>query len=242
LTTVTGRICLDDLRSARARRESYPGPWLPEPAVSTIIPQLDPAEAAVRGEEVSYALLVVLERLTPEQRVALVLHDVFAVPFDEIAVMLGATPEAARQHASRARRAVATEGTPRHTADRAEQQRVLAAFGEAVTSGDLAALAAVLAPDVVAIGDGGGQVPAGRRPVLGADKVARLLVGLVRTYAAPDNALELVLVNGDLGFLISYRLPDGTPARGIVAFAIADGRVTGVFNQLNPGKIGGLSA
>ena len=241
LTTVTGRICLDELRSARVRRESYVGPWLPEPTVGTIA-QADPAEAVVRGDEVSYALLVVLERLTPEQRVALVLHDVFAVPFDEIGGMLGATAEAARQHASRARRAVTADGTPRHTADRAEQRRVLAAFADAVVSGDLAALAAVLAPDVVVTGDGGGQVPAGRHPVLGADQVARLLIGLVRAYGQPGGGLELVLVNGDLGFLITYRRPDGTPARGIVAFAIADGRVTAVFNQLNPGKLGGLSA
>src|SRR6266511_4205825 len=149
LTTVTARICLDLLRSARVRREAYVGPWLPE--------------RVVRLDEVSLALLVVLERLTPEQRVAFILHDVFAVPFDEIASVLGGTPEAARQLASRARRAVA-EGRPRHRADLNEQRRVLSAFLNAAERGDVDALLAVLAPDVVAIGDGGGVAPAGKAP------------------------------------------------------------------------------
>src|SRR5687767_14293905 len=116
LTTTTGRICLDVLRSARVRREAYVGPWLPEPLVERL-PTGGPApeELAVRAEEVTYALLVVLETLTPEQRVAFVLHDVFAVPFDEIAAALGSTDAAARQLATRARRAVAA-GRVRHTA------------------------------------------------------------------------------------------------------------------------------
>ena len=111
LTTITGRICLDVLRSARVRREAYPGQWLPEPVVS-----IGPAETVETRHEVGLALLVVLEKLTPEQRVAVVLHDAFAVPFDEIADVLNTSVEAARQHASRGRRAVAADGA-RHTAD-----------------------------------------------------------------------------------------------------------------------------
>jgi RNA polymerase sigma-70 factor, ECF subfamily len=238
LTTVTARICLDQLRSARVRRESYVGPWLPEPEVDHVA--ADPATLAARAEEVSYALLVVLERLTPEQRVAFVLHDVFAVPFDEIAPVLSTTPAAARQLASRARRAVTADDVPRHTADLAEQRRVVTAFLDAARSGDIDGLVAVLAPDVIAVGDGGGLAPAGRRPVGGAVQVARFIAGLFRVYA-PDPALvrmEPVLVNGDLGLLGEFTLPDGSTLRGTMAFAIAGGRITGLFNQVNPNKLG----
>ncbi len=143
LTTVTARICLDQLRSARVRRESYVGPWLPEPIVRRLPDDSgpaaafpDPAEQATRSDEVGLALLVVLERLSPEQRVAFVLHDVFAVPFDEIAPILATTPAAARQLASRARRAVATDSV-RRTPDRTQQLAVLSAFLAAAHSGDI---------------------------------------------------------------------------------------------------------
>jgi RNA polymerase sigma-70 factor (ECF subfamily) len=256
LTTTVGRICLDVLRSARVRREAYVGPWLPEPVVSSLpgglaaLPRAapadpdgfapDPAERAARVEEVSMALLVVLERLTPEQRVALVLHDVFAVPFDEIAAVLGTTPAAARQLASRARRAVA-EGNPKHTADLAEQRRVLAAFLNAATSGDLHGLLAVLAPDVIAVGDGGGAVPAGPKAVVGATQVARFILGVFRRFQKEGVSLvaEPILVNGALGLLVDTEY-GGRPIRLVMAFAVADGRVTGIFDQLNPAKLTGL--
>ena len=239
LVTVVGRICLDVLRSARVRREAYVGPWLPEPVVQRLPAGEDPADAVVRGDEVSYALLVVMERLTAEQRVAFVLHDAFGVPFEQIAATLGVTPETARQLASRARRAVAAPGGIRHTTDLAEQQRVLAAFTAAVDSGDLDALVAVLAPDAVAMGDGGGVVPAGRRPVVGADRVARLLLGLLANYRDRPPGLRLTpaLVNDDLGLVIRFGMPDGSTASGVIVFAIADGRITGVFSQLNPAKL-----
>jgi len=239
LVTVIGRICLDVLRSARVRRESYVGPWLPEPVVQALPAGEDPADAVVRGDEVSYALLVVMERLTPDQRVAFVLHDAFGVPFEQIAAMLEVTPEAARQLASRARRAVTAPGVVRHTTDLAEQRRVLAAFVSAAESGDLDALVAVLAPDAVSIGDGGGVVPAGRRPVMGADRVARLLLGLISTFRDRPPGLQFtpVLVNGDLGLVVRMGMPDGSVVPGVLVFAIADGRVTGVFAQLNPAKL-----
>ncbi|MFI6760500.1 RNA polymerase sigma factor SigJ [Micromonospora sp. NPDC050417] len=256
LTTATGRICLDLLRSARVRREAYPGQWLPEPVVSRLpdLPGLprpatattpteaggfapDPAERAALRDEVGIALLVVLERLTPEQRVAFVLHDVFAVPFAEIATVLHSTPIAARQLASRARRAVA-EGGARHTADLAEQHRVLAAFIAATESGDLERLVTVLAPDVVFVGDSGGHLPAARNPVVGVLKVARLTLGLLdRTVRAVDARTRPVLVNGTLGLQVEGDYRGRGRLRMVTWYTIADGRITGIFHQLNPEKL-----
>ncbi|MEU7903175.1 RNA polymerase sigma factor SigJ [Actinoplanes sp. NPDC049118] len=238
LTTITGRLCLDVLRSARVRREAYPGPWLPEPVVSFLD---DPAEKVAQRTEVSLALLVVLERLTPEQRVAVVLHDAFAMPFDEVAAVLNTTAGAARQHASRGRRAVA-EGRSRHTADVTEQRAVLEAFLTAASSGDLSALAAVLAPEVVAIGDGGGVVSAGRRPVIGPDRVARFYAGIIGRLARDtrDVTLEPVLVNGDAGVLVRGAYADGRRLLSVLAVAVADGRITALYNQLNPAKLGSV--
>ncbi|BCB85511.1 RNA polymerase sigma factor SigJ [Phytohabitans suffuscus] len=239
LTTTIGRICLDVLRSARVRREAYPGQWLPEPLVNRMPDGApDPADVVARSDEVSMALLVVLERLTPEQRVAFVLHDVFVVPFDEIASALGTTVEAARQLASRARRAVA-DGPPKHTADLSEQRRLAAAFFAAVQSGEIEELMAVLAPDAVMIGDGGGVFPAAGRPLVGATEVARFVLGLFNrtskdlhnTRAAP------VEVNGGFGIQVDGDHKSGLPMRIVVSFAAADGRITGVFNQLSPEKV-----
>jgi RNA polymerase sigma-70 factor (ECF subfamily) len=238
LTTVTARICLDVLRSARVRREAYVGPWLPEPVVRSLPDGAfpDPGERATRTDEVSLALLVVLERLTPEQRVAFVLHDVFAVPFPDIASVLGTSPAAARQLASRGRRAV-SDNTIRHRTDLAEQRRVLAAFLSAAERGDLDALVAVLAPDVVAIGDGGGVAPAGRHPVHGGLQVARFMAGLFRQARRAPVVAEQVMVNGDLGLLIEATSPDGQVLRFVMAFAYDDGRITAILDQLNPAKL-----
>jgi RNA polymerase sigma-70 factor (ECF subfamily) len=235
LTTTTGRICLDVLRSARVRREAYVGPWLPEPVVARL-PAAEPGPEAVaeRTEEVTLALLVVLETLTPEQRVAFILHDVFAIPFDEIATVLGTTAPAARQLATRARRAVA-DGRPRHSATPAEQRNLVEAFLAAVREGDIDGLLAVLAPDVVAIGDGGGVVPAGRRPVQGSLQVARFMAGLFRQMKRLVAAkLELVLVNGVYGLLLEAGDP---PFRMVMGLSMADGRITGIFDQVNPEKL-----
>ncbi|SCF36188.1 RNA polymerase, sigma subunit, ECF family [Micromonospora mirobrigensis] len=249
LTTTCARICLDVLRSARVRRETYPGQWLPEPLVAPLPPAADgfapdPAERALRRDQLGTALQVVLERLGPEQRVAFVLHDVFAVPFARIAEALDTTPEAARQLASRARRAVTAADVPRHTADPAEQRRVLAAFLAATESGDLAALVRVLAPDVVLIGDSGGRFPAARRPVTGPDAVGRFTLGLFAQAARRGQRVRsgVVLVDGSLGLQFEGVHTDGRPMRLVVAFAMADGRITGIFNQLNPEKVAGLPA
>ncbi|MBQ1029364.1 RNA polymerase sigma factor SigJ [Micromonospora parva] len=246
LTTTCARICLDVLRSARVRREAYPGQWLPEPVVSPVDGRSsadgyapDPAERAVRTDQVGTALLVVLERLAPEQRVALVLHDVFALPFARVAGVLGTTEAAARQLASRARRAVSAPDVPRHTADPAEQRRVLKAFVAATESGELDQLLQVLAPDVVFVGDSGGHFPAARRPVLGADAVGRLTLGLFgRTGRYADRVLARpVLVDGALGLQMETAHSDGRPIRLVTAFAVDRGRITAIYNQLNPEKL-----
>lgn len=241
LTTVCARVCLDLLRSARVRRETYPGQWLPEPVVAPVPDGFapDPAERAARADQVGTALLLVLERLSPQQRVALVLHDVFAVPFDRIAEALGTTPAAARQLATRGRRAVHADGVPRHSADPREQRRAVEAFLAATESGDLAGLLRVLAPDVLMIGDGGGHFPAARRPIVGADATARFLLGVV----GPDGRyagqvrFRPVLVDGTSGLYAETPFRDGRRLRMVISFAVHEGRITGVFNQLNPEKL-----
>jgi RNA polymerase sigma-70 factor (ECF subfamily) len=234
LTTVVGRLCLDQLRSARVRREAYVGPWLPEPIVERLPDAgADPGEAVALAESVSFALLVVLDTLSPEQRVAFVLHDVFGVPFADVASTLGTTAENARQLASRARRAVVA-GERRHTTDRARQAEVLAAFTAAAQDGDLAGLLKVLAPDVVAIGDGGGLASAGRRPVVGADAVARFLIGLAARAERHGWTVEPALVNGDVGMVVR----GGAGPISVAVLAVSpEGLVTGVYNQLNPEKL-----
>ncbi|MEV4139735.1 RNA polymerase sigma factor SigJ [Dactylosporangium sp. NPDC049742] len=232
LTTVTGRLCLDQLRAAKVRREAYVGPWLPSPLVERLPDpaQVDPGERVSFRDSVSMALLLVLDALTPEQRVAFVLHDVFAVPFAEVAATLGTTPENARQLASRARKAVA-DGEHRHTTDRALQASVLTAFTAAAAGGDIEALLKLLAPDVVAFGDGGGVVSAARRPILGASDVARFVLGLYRRTA--DVSIEVALVNGDLGLVVSFG-----GAVAVAGFGISpSGLITGLYNQLNPAKL-----
>ncbi|MEV6344462.1 RNA polymerase sigma factor SigJ [Actinoplanes sp. NPDC051851] len=235
LTTVTGRICLDQLQSARVRRTAYPGQWLPSYVVD---PDADPAGQVERADQVSVALLVVLERLTPEQRVAFVLHDAFGVPFDEVAAVLGTTPAAARQHASRGRRAVA-EGGMRHTAGLAEQKRVLTAFLSAAQSGDMRALAAVLAPDVVAIGDSGGTARTALNPVRGAEKVGRFYHGLLsyRFSELTDVKVDPVLVAGSAAVMLRGVQADGRTLTVVLTVAVDGGRITGLFSQQNPAKL-----
>ncbi|WP_305784805.1 RNA polymerase sigma factor SigJ [Symbioplanes lichenis] len=239
LTAVVGRIALDVLKSARVRREAYPGQWLPEPVVAR---QDDPAEQVARRQEVSLALLVVLERLTPEQRVAVVLHDAFGVPFEEVAQVLGISVAATRQHASRGRKAVA-DGQARHTADLAEQRRTLEAFLTAAASGDLQALAAVLAPDVVSISDGGGVAQAARVPLLGVDRVAKFWSGIIsrRTAGAHSVLLEPLLVNGSAGIFMHGTDATGHHVRALLTATVADGRITALYCQLNPAKLGSLA-
>ena len=223
LTTVVARIALDRLRSARARRETYIGPWLPEPLTSD-----DPADRVTLDESVSYALLTVLEQLSPAERTAFVLHDVFDVPFADIADVVGRTPEAVRQLASRARRHVKNE-SPRFAASRDEHDRAVRAFAQAVTEGDLEGLVAVLDPDIVWTSDGGGLVSAARTPLHGRPRVARAWAALSRSVGEP---IEIKL-NGQLGLVTPVR--DGH--RAALSFVVSHGRITRIDSIRNPEKL-----
>jgi RNA polymerase sigma factor (sigma-70 family) len=230
LTRVASRVCLDVLGSARVRRERYIGPWLPEPVpAGAFAATEDPLDRVSLDESVSTALLVVLEAMTPAERVAFVLHDVFAVPFDEIAETVGRTPAACRQLAASARRRIRDDRARRVPRD--EHDRVVQAFAAATASGDLAALVAVLDPDVVLRADGGGRVSSARNPVVGADRVARFLLGLREKN--PHIAPEPEALPGGLGFV----LWDGGRIDSVLELDVADGRVTGVRMMRNPHKL-----
>ena len=224
LTRVVARLALDRLRSARARRETYVGPWLPEPLASD-----DPADRVTLDESVSYALLTVLEQLSPAERTAFVLHDVFDMPFGEVADVVGRTPDAVRQLASRARRHVQRE-RPRFDAPPDEHDRAVRAFARAVAAGNLEGLVAVLDPDVVWTSDGGGRVTAVRKPVHGGTRVARVWAALSRKFV--HEPIEIML-NGRLGLVLPSR--DGH--RAVVSFVVSDGRITRVDAIRNPEKL-----
>jgi RNA polymerase sigma-70 factor (ECF subfamily) len=233
LTRVASRVCLDMLGSARARRERYVGEWLPEPVpgdspLASPAP-VDPIDRVTLDDSVSMALLVVLDSLTPAERVAFVLHDVFGVPFGEIAETVGRTPDAVRQLASQARRHVREQRAG--AATREQHDAVARAFAAATTTGDLQALVSVLDPDVVLRSDGGGRVSAARRPVVGADRVGRFLLGLPRLV--PDGVLTTVDTPDGLGFLATV---DGRPS-AVFSLQVRDGRITDLYVMRNPDKL-----
>ncbi|MFB4315234.1 RNA polymerase sigma factor SigJ [Actinomadura sp. 21ATH] len=231
LTTAVSRLALDTLGSARARRERYVGTWLPEPLVETRSGgPADPADRVTLDESVSMALLVVLERLTPAERTAFVLHDVFGVPFPEIAEVVGRTPAAVRRLASRARRQVG-EGRPRTPATRAEQRELVEAFTAACETGDLPGLIALLDPDVVLRGDGGGKVSTIRHVEREAARVAPMMLAQAR--AAGSLTILAADVNGAPGLVIV----DGGGGVSVMAFTVDDGLITAIDLVRNPDKL-----
>ncbi|WP_051775780.1 RNA polymerase sigma factor SigJ [Actinoalloteichus caeruleus] len=241
LTTTVGRLCVDRLRSAQRRRERYVGQWLPEPLVTTLEGgEDDPLASVVRADGVRMAAMVVLDELTPEQRVAGVLHDAFGVPFDEVAATLGCAPATARQHAVRGRRTMAAADPPPRAA-LVEQREVLDRFLVALRSGDVVAVTSLLHPDVRFISDGGGRARTALRVVVGAEKVARLFLGLLRRHGTlPVTAGRAVLVNGDLGMMLAAGSGWGgrdEPGGRVTSFAIRDGLVLGVYEVVNPEKL-----
>jgi RNA polymerase sigma factor (sigma-70 family) len=237
LTTVASRICLDLLGSARARRERYVGEWIPEP-----LPErsewisgrpgttADPADRVTLDESVSMAFLVVLESMTPAQRVAFILHDVFGYSFAEVAEIVGRTPAACRQLASSARRRIRASQAPAAPADR--QAGLVRDFKKAWEAGDIDALIGLLDPGATVIADGGGLVSAALRPIEGGEQVARYLAGIAGR--APGNATFLErTVNGQPGLVAQQ---DGITVT-VYAFDIAGDRITHIWAIRNPDKL-----
>ncbi|MFC4058562.1 RNA polymerase sigma factor SigJ [Planomonospora corallina] len=235
LVVTVSRLALDVLRSARVRREEYVGPWLPEPVVTGGVTGGvtgdDPAERVTLAESMSLAMLVVLESLSPAERTVFVLHDVFGLPFAEVGKAVGRTPAACRQLAARARRHVSARA-PRFDVDAAEHRRVVEAFTAATAGRDMDALLALLDPAVVLRSDGGGVVRAVRRPVFGAAKVARFLLGVAERFG-DGHHVRPSTVNGWPGLLRFH----GNELVGVTGLATAGGRITEIDIVMNPEKL-----
>jgi RNA polymerase sigma-70 factor (ECF subfamily) len=236
LVTIVTRLCLDRLKSARAQREVYVGPWLPEPVLDA--EALSPHAATELADDLSFALLLALERLTPLERAAFLLHDVFDAPFAAVAETLDRSEDSVRQLAARARKAV-RDARPLPPPAPEAHMTLLAAFRDAVVSGDLDALKTLLREDAIALTDGGGRRRAALRPILGADRVARFFIGLARKYLAhdPQARFEPATINGALGVLL---YAEGTLDQAI-SFAIDGGKIGAVYSVRNPDKLGRLA-
>jgi RNA polymerase sigma-70 factor, ECF subfamily len=230
LTTVVTRLCLDELKSARVRREEYIGPWLPEPLLTGGADAL-PDESAERRESLSMAFLVLLETLTPRERAVFLLHDVFDYPHDEIASMLDTTAANSRQILHRSRQRIA-ERRPRFERSEEAARDLLQRFLMACQLGDLQGLTETLAREAAVVSDGGGKVSAARRPVLGRDKVSRFLLGVLRK-APPGMTATLDEVNG-MPAILQWT---GGMLFSATLLHLADGRIQEIFAILNPDKL-----
>jgi len=234
LVTTTTRLAIDRLRSARARRETYVGTWLPTPLVSDAD---DPAETAIEAERLDLALLCALERLDPVERAVLVLRDAFDLDYAEIADAIDVSPSNARQIAKRARDHVGDAGR-RRPVDRNRQREIANGFLRAAQLGDVEGIKALLAADAVQYSDGGGRVIAARRPIQGAASIAKFYATVGRTpQFPPDLVATPVTVNGAPGVRLVSR--SGGPY-AITAIEVADGRVQAIRNFLNPDRFAGL--
>jgi len=232
-TTVTTRLAIDQLRSARWRREQYVGEWLPEPLLTDGGAE-DPAHAAELADSLSTAFLVLLEQLSPQQRAALLLHDVFDYGYDEIASIIGSSTANARQLAARARRQV-DDGKPRFEASAARRDELARRFFAAARDGDMEALEELLAEDVVLQGDGGGKAPALARAMRGRSRVARTMAAWARYSARLGLRIDPTEVNGQPGAV----LRDAQDAVfGVLTVDVAEGRIAAVRSVVNPEKLG----
>lgn len=236
LVRVVTRLCLDKLKSAQARREVYVGPWLPEPVLDA--DALSPERHTELADDLSFALLLALDRLSPLERAAFLLHDVFDAPFSDVAMTLDRSEAACRQLAARARKAVREQRpTP---APLQEHERLLAAFTQAAVSGDLAALKAVLAEDVVLLSDGGGRKLAALNPVRGADNIARFITSIVRKLNAAnaETGAQVLTVNGTPALMLYL---DGVLDQ-VQMIAVENGRIAALYLVRNPDKLASLAA
>lgn len=231
LSTLVTRLCLDQLKSARVRREEYVGPWLPEPVLDESA--LTPEAATELAADLSVALLLALERLSPLERAAFLLHDVFDLDFAEVAETLGRNEAAVRQLAARARANVA-QARPRFKPDEAQARALAHAFAAAVGQGDLKALTQLLAKDAALHSDGGGKVQAALRTIRGGERVAQFLLAVLRAHPLPPDArARYARVNGQPGFVI--QTPGGLLQT--MALDIRDGRIAAIYVVRNPDKL-----
>ncbi len=232
LVVVVSRLCLDYLRSARVRREAYVGPWFPEPLVAFDGDDSDPANVVTLDESVRMAMLIVLERMSPAERVVFVLHDVFEFPFENIATMVGRTPAACRQLATRARRRVKEEaGSERFHFDRAQQERAVQAFIAACASGEVKNLLRLLDPAVAGWADVGGLLAPVRQPNIGAGKVGE---NVMRFFgAATGRTMEMRSINGEPG-IVAY---SGGELVAVIALTLKAGAITRVYVVADPRKL-----
>jgi RNA polymerase sigma-70 factor (TIGR02957 family) len=233
LVRTVSNLSLNRLRAAKARRESYVGPWLPEPLLTTP----DVAEEAEMAESLSMAMLVVLETLTPTERAVFVLREAFGYSYAEVADALDRPEPTVRQLAHRARSHVQAR-RPRFDADDGQRREITERFRLACAGGDLNAMLALLAPDVIAVSDGGGKVSAARRPLYGADQVARWLIGVLAKPVTADVVMQTVDINGEPGFLATV---SGMPV-GAMCLEIDGDVIRGLRMILNPDKLNGLRA
>jgi RNA polymerase sigma-70 factor (ECF subfamily) len=232
LSAVTTRLAIDHLRSARVRRESYIGQWLPEPLLTDDRAE-DPARHAEQADSLSMAFLLVLERLSPVERAVFLLHDVFGYGYDEVAGIVGKSEANSRQLATRARRHL-EERRRRFDASRQEQQELAERFFAAVSDGDVGRLVDMLAADVVVYGDGGGKAPQWMVPIAGVDKVSRLFASLGHQMRELGIRLELREINGQPGALVLD--PDGQ-LTNVFVLDVADGAVQTIRSVINPDKL-----
>jgi RNA polymerase sigma-70 factor (TIGR02957 family) len=233
-TTVTTRLAIDTLRSARVRRERYVGPWLPEPIVDSA--DSDPAHRVELHETVSTAFLVLLEALSPVERAVFVLREVIGYEYAEIAAVVDKSEANCRQIFARAKKRI-DDGKPRFDASHEDRDRLAREFLAAISDGDLTGLERLLAKDVVFVGDGGGRVPAIQKPMIGAVSVARFLLGLRRQGDRFGVLLDLVQANGQPALLT--RDADGA-LLGVMTIDVDTDRIVGLYNVLNPDKLGHL--
>ncbi len=235
LSAVVTRLAIDHLRSARVRRETYVGEWLPEPLV-TDDGAGDPAGVAEQAETLSMSFLLLLERLTPVERAVFLLHDVFGYDFKEVGSIVGRTPATCRQHAVRARRFIA-ENRPRFDASETARDELVSRFFAAAGRGDVDGLIELLAEDVMVHGDGGGKVPQWFEPIAGPDKVARLFARLGTQMQRFGAALEVHRINGQPGVI--FRGPHGG-IFSVMSVDVVDGRVATIRSIVNPDKLAHL--
>jgi RNA polymerase sigma-70 factor, ECF subfamily len=234
LATVTARLAIDSLRSARSRREAYVGPWLPEPLLAD--PAADPARQAADADSLSMAFLLVLERLNPVERAVFLLHEVFGYGYREVAGIVGKSESNCRQLAARARRHV-SDSKPRFEVSRAEQEELVSRFFAALSGGGVDALASLLADDIVIYGDSGGVPPSWPGPIAGVARVARLLHALARQIRDYGARVERAEVNGGPGAVLHD--PHGG-ILGVLSLEMTAGRVRVIRSVVNPAKLGHL--